>query len=369
LVRKILQWIFRAPLLWCIHRIGGSPVREIVHAKLSNLLRKIQTGKQAGGPRIPFDAANGRIVIMSDLHKGSGDAADDFRLAQNNYIAACYYYLQNDFTCIALGDVEELWENNIAQVIAAYEESISLEQKFIEKQQYYKVVGNHDLFWCNTPYFPGKWLRKMYGKKIPVFECMLLQMYGLQHQLEIFLTHGHQGDRTSDGNKFSKWFVANIWSKVQAYLDINPNSPSKDFLLRDRHNKMMYEWSAEQNNTVLITGHTHKPVFASRNHMETLTRNLETATRNNDTALVEKLNTEIAKRKQEYITNEAFILKKPSYFNTGCCCFEDGDMTLIELADQKIQLVKWTEKNGEPERFVLQEMELEELGAALNKTT
>lgn len=33
----------------------------------------------------------------------------------------------------------------------------------------------------------------------------------------------------------------------------------------------------------------------------------------------------------------------PSYFNTGCCRFEDGDITGIELAEGEIRLIKWAE--------------------------
>ena len=49
---------------------------------------------------------------------------------------------------------------------------------------------------------------------------------------------------------------------------------------------------------------------------------------------------------------------KPSYFNTGCCCFSDGDITGIEIADGCIKLIKWSEEKG---REVLEERGLEEL--------
>jgi hypothetical protein len=49
---------------------------------------------------------------------------------------------------------------------------------------------------------------------------------------------------------------------------------------------------------------------------------------------------------------------KPVYFNTGCCCFSDGDMTGIEIADGCIRLIKWSGKNG---REVLEEKRLVEL--------
>jgi predicted phosphodiesterase len=341
--------------------MSSSPVKERVHQRLSYLLKEINAGNKSLGPTLCINSSTDKIIVMSDLHKGSGNDADDFKTAEPNYTAACYYYLQNEFTYIALGDIEELWENNIIQVVANNENTIALEKAFLDKDRFYKVIGNHDLFWRNTPFFAAKWLKQMYGKIISVHEGLLLKATIGNKTLDIFLTHGHQGDKTSDGNKFSKWFVANVWSKVQAFLDINPNTPAQDFLLRDKHNKMMYDWSTEQQNTILITGHTHKPVFASQNHIEKLQQDIAKAKEENNTALLEKLNLELIKKMQEYISAEPFSLKKPSYFNTGCCCFSDGDITAVEIENNCIRLVKWGTTNKETDRYVLQEINLMEL--------
>ena len=52
---------------------------------------------------------------------------------------------------------------------------------------------------------------------------------------------------------------------------------------------------------------------------------------------------------------------KPSYFNTGCCCFSNGDITGIEIADGYIRLIKWSVVGGKTVRELLEEKELEEL--------
>jgi predicted phosphodiesterase len=364
--RRCIQFLFRKPLLWILSKFNGKPDVSKIQSKLSSLLKQIMSGDKSLGLKLTINTSEDKFIIMSDLHKGSGNDADDFTQAQNNYVAACYYYLQNDFTYIALGDIEELWKNNIVQVVANNENTIELERKFIEKDKFIKVIGNHDLYWRNTPFFANKWLKKMYGKCIDVHEGVVLSTKINESNLTIFLTHGHQGDKTSDGNKFSKWFVANIWSKVQDYLDININSPSKDFLLRDKHNRMMYDWSAMQKNTILITGHTHKPVFASTNHMEKLNKDLLIAKSKNDIILTENLTLEITKKQQEYIITEAFSLKKPSYFNTGCCCFADGDITIIEIENNTIKLVKWGETSGESNRYILQELNFNDIVNVLN---
>ena len=52
---------------------------------------------------------------------------------------------------------------------------------------------------------------------------------------------------------------------------------------------------------------------------------------------------------------------KPVYFNSGCCCFSDGDITGIEIADGSIRLIKWKESDQASKRIVLQEKSLKAL--------
>ena len=51
----------------------------------------------------------------------------------------------------------------------------------------------------------------------------------------------------------------------------------------------------------------------------------------------------------------------PSYFNSGCCCFDDGDITGIEIAEGYIRLIRWQAKDNVPKREVLEEIKLSEL--------
>ena len=118
----------------------------------------------------------------------------------------------------------------------------------------------------------------------------------------------------------------------------------------------MYEWSAEKNNPWLITGHTHQPVFASLTHLERLFKQFQEALNKNDKEGEETLRKDIRLREREFTTvSMDYMNMKPSYFNTGCCCFSDGDITGIELADGEIRLVKWSEGRG---REVLEKMKV-----------
>ncbi len=56
---------------------------------------------------------------------------------------------------------------------------------------------------------------------------------------------------------------------------------------------------------------------------------------------ITRLQEEIAFRRQEYDhVSEDYLHLKPSYFNTGCCCFTDGDITGIEIEEGEIRLIK-----------------------------
>jgi hypothetical protein len=51
----------------------------------------------------------------------------------------------------------------------------------------------------------------------------------------------------------------------------------------------------------------------------------------------------------------------PSYFNTGCCCFSDGDITGIEITEGVIRLVKWDQEGKNVNRIILEEAQLDYL--------
>ena len=85
---------------------------------------------------------------------------------------------------------------------------------------------------------------------------------------------------------------------------------------------------------MLITGHTHVPVFASGRYYN---------------------------HPSNKIPGKEQHLIKPSYFNTGCCCFNDGDITGIEIENGYIRLIKWHEEDKTVSRKILEEKLLEDL--------
>ncbi len=393
-MRRLVQIILLKPILWASRKFASRPDRARIFQALSDLFRSIK--EEPGKKGVVLDLKkNTRIIVLSDQHRGAKNGADDFMKAEGSYLAALNYYFENKYQYISLGDSEELWENTLMQVKKHNTITFEAEKKFIlQENRFFKVFGNHDLYWDNSP-IAMQQLKAIYDKKVKVFEGIIIEkdnhgpkkaiqdkknpvadIFSLPKKkidpdilplascpLTIFLTHGHQGDASSDGNWFSKFFVANIWAPLQSYLRINPNTPAYDEDVKTAHNLIMYEWSAKFKNLVLITGHTHQPVFESLTHPERLYRQLGEAVKANNKAEADRIEQEIKKRGREYKTTPAqFLELRPSYFNSGCCCFRDGDITGIEITYEKVILVKWSlAKNRE----VLEEMALDKLQSLL----
>lgn len=359
-MRKFLQRLLNTWIIRMSNKFGSNPDRKRIHEALDKLYKTIDLSPGKRGPVFEVTDTD-KFIILSDQHKGARDDADDFTLAEKNYLKALGYYHQQDFHYINLGDSEELWENLLESVIKHNKDTFEAEKAFIAKNHFTKIFGNHDLYWDNDPLSQFN-LKRIYGEVIRIYEGAILRMPVGDRKLDIFLTHGHQGDLQSDGNWFSKWFVSTIWAPLQSYLQINLNTPAYDNQLKTAHNTLMYDWVITKKNIALITGHTHQPVFASLTHLERIYVKLNKAKEEKNASDLAFLNNELRKRIKEGDKAPLFGKYKPGYFNSGCCCFSDGDITGIEIADGLIRLIKWSyHKNGIPERILLEEMKISDL--------
>lgn len=364
-MRRFLRSILLKPVLWASAKFSSRPEKQKVFESLSKLIDRITAKEGDKGPVISFDLHEGRFIIFSDQHKGARDGADDFAMAAPNYLAALDYYFTEEYTLINLGDSEELWENSLGKVRKFNQKNLEAEKRFLQQKRFIKIFGNHDLYWDNDPL--AWWqLKAIYGEKLKVYEAVLLSTMIYNRRLDIFCTHGHQGDAQSDGNWFSKFFVAKIWAPLQAYLRINPNTPAYNAEKKSLHNSIMYEWSLLQENMLLVTGHTHQPVFGSLTLLERLYRQFQQAGAAGDTGRQNELKNEIRKREKEFsAVSIDYMTMRPSYFNSGCCCYSDGDITGIEIAGGCIRLIKWTLPGQVSHREILEEMPLAELAGQL----
>lgn len=329
-MRKLLYFLLRRPLTW-LAQFTGSPDKEAVFRSLGRLY-KSSDKKKGRVITLNMGEVGDKYIVFSDQHKGNGDNGDDFRNSEANYIAALNHYRKQGYIFINLGDSEELWKYQAEKVLPECKDSFAAEAAFQAGNNYIKVFGNHDVMWKNNMDVE-RLLKPYFAMPLPVYEAVLLKTIVNSKPLNIFLTHGHQGDTMSDNNPLSTWLVAHLWAPLQRYLNINVNAPSTDSTLRNKHNRIMYQWSSNRKNVLLITGHTHQPVFASGRYSNHPSNQFDTPE----------------------------TTPRPTYFNTGCCCFSDGDITGIEIADGHIRLVKWYDEGTASFRKVLEEKTLGDL--------
>ena len=334
-MRALLQKILRPFFIWLAEKFSAAPKQAAVFKSLSNLYNTITSKDSSRGIVVNIDSAINKFIIFSDQHKGTKNFDDDFENNEANYITALQYYFEQNFSFINLGDAEELWKNKPEEVIIAYPNALKAESVFNAAKKYYRTFGNHDLLWKNNLDVTLH-LKNIFDESLAVYEGIVLRTTNSNHPaIDIFLTHGHQGDKMSDNNAFSTWIIAHIWAPIQRFLRLNINTPANDFSLRNKHNRLMYEWSSQRKNLLLITGHTHKPVFASGKYAPSLLHTINTQDDDENT--------------------------KPGYFNTGCCCYNDGDITGIEIENGSMRLIKWHNKNGVADRIILEEKSLSDL--------
>jgi predicted phosphodiesterase len=360
-MRKFLQGLLTNPVIDLANKWSSRPDKKRVNKALTDLYENINNDPGKKGLVIPFDSNKDKFIVLSDQHKGARDGSDIFAKAEKNYIAALDHYQKEKFFYINLGDSEELWENLFVTVKKHNKATFEKERQFLKRDAFVKIFGNHDLYWDNDPLREVS-LMQIYGQPVKIYEGIILKTTVNKKPLEIYMTHGHQGDLQSDGNWFSKWFVSDIWAPFQSYLRINPNTPSTNDSLKTSHNQMMYEWSSKRKNTLLITGHTHQPVFRSLTQLESLYEKLAVAKKSQNREAIEQLNKQINDLHLKSNKEPNFNGYLDTYFNSGCCCFDDGDITGIEIEGEYIRLIKWRYKGTkESERVVLEESKLVDL--------
>jgi hypothetical protein len=306
--------------------------------------------------RPPVEVNELRAVVFSDHHRGSGDGADDFRRCEEAYAAALGWYLEQGYELWLVGDVEELWENRAVHVMKRYEDILALEYQF--RDRLWRFYGNHDMAWKRqrdveedlARYVPGTQVRE--ALKLVITD-------GGEPLARLFLVHGHQGTIDS-GNllvvPFSRFVVRFGWGTLQRARGFANTSPATDAVLRGKHDRAMATWADRHpERIVLLAGHTHHPVFPGQLPPDRAAEAREAERRYRDSQnsgqdlSAPRAAHELARvRKVRAEPHDPIDLERPSYFNSGCCSFGDGDVTGLEFSDGRVRLVRWLDNNGNP---------------------
>jgi len=338
--------------------------------------KDIATGFEAAlkraesGPTLEWDLEGLRVVVFSDLHRGRKDGADDFLRCKPTYHRALGYYLEQEYTLVVLGDSEEMWEcRRPKAVLRSYPDSFDLEGEFHSKGRFFKVYGNHDDYW-DKPSVVEKLLYDWFpGLQIP--ESLMVSLRSDSKELgRLFLVHGHQGTTFSDRHrKWGRLVVRYLVAPAQRLAKIRATTAARDHKLRKKHEIAMYKWVAGKDGLVLITGHTHHPVFESRPHTAVLDHEFRKLEDKYEHLPAEALNRDevresLAKAraelewyraKEDGYTFDLGSQQRPCFFNTGCCSFASGDITGLEIEDGEIRLVKWSTDHADPDKRFLKD--------------
>lgn len=332
--------------------------------------------RRAEGLRVTLDAATDRYIFLSDLHRGADNGADDFRRTERALNAALAYYNRLGYTLVLIGDVEELWEERPTAAVKAHARSYGLEVPFHKAGRYIRIWGNHDDEW-QYPARVHTFLDPVYGPPaVQVHESLLIDVVDGDTSLgSLFVVHGHQGDAPSDRwSWLSRLVIRYLWRPFQRLTGASASTPATSWDLSHKLNRAIYAWAARQPGVVLIAGHTHRPVFRSLSHAAQIAEELARleseahvpptpAQLEAQALLLAKLewiradepsaSARTASARTGPDDEDGYELAKPCYFNSGACCYEDGDITGLEIAAGEIRLIRWPDEAGDAEPHVL----------------
>ena len=276
-------------------------------SRVGRALDRVLGSRRPQTLRIEREAGSLRLVILSDQHKGRRDGADDFARCEQAYRAALEHYRTGSFELAILGDSEELWESYPRTVFGAYRETLAAEAGFARDTGYgyLRVWGNHDDLWRTRVPARRYFGALAAGRGFP--EGIVLTVVDRTRDVgACLLVHGHQG--TLDGDLLApvaRFLTRHLYRHLQRLLRIPASTPASDFSIRDRHERMLQRWVARRPGLLLVTGHTHRALFAGG-------------------------------------AAEAAEGAPARVFNAGCCSYSDGSITGLELAASEVRLVRWT---------------------------
>ena len=227
-----------------------------------------------------------KYALISDCHRGTGSSNDNFLKNQNLYYAALQHYYRMGYTYIELGDGDELWENrNMQQIMEAHGNVFWLLSHFQEQGRLYMLYGNHDMVKKNQRYTKKKcsachccfedhpdYKDRSFLSDITFYPGLILEnhlspsrrnsMEAAIPPLDLYLTHGHQTDLfNSTLWRLSRFLVRYLWKPLERFGVLDPTSAAKNYTRKDKAEKRLHHW-AEQENHILVTGHTHRPTLS-----------------------------------------------------------------------------------------------------------
>jgi UDP-2,3-diacylglucosamine pyrophosphatase LpxH len=295
-----------------------------------------------------LDISNGgKVLIISDLHMGSGSRDD---LYYNGDMLTCLleeYYFKNGWILILNGDIEELHGYSLDTIRERWAGLFRVFNLFSAENRLYKIIGNHDEQLIHSRAYP----------------------YTLYNVIKIetgvvpaYVYHGHQLSIIySNFNNLFAFGVRHILKPFGIKNITGVRNPHKRFSIE----KKAYAFSLK-NHCLSIIGHTHRPLFESLGRFDYIKFEIERLCQdypvargedrvrieNEVTALKKELGKLKRKERQDAIRQSLYgdELPVPCLFNSGCAISKKG-LDAIEISNKDISLIYWFE-TGKSKKFV-----------------
>jgi len=294
-------------------------------------------------------SGGGKVLIVSDLHMGTGTRDD---LHHNGEMLTCVleeYYFKNGWILVLNGDIEELQKYSINGIREKWAGLYRVFSLFADENRLFKLVGNHDELL----------LSKRYDFYVYPLHTVIKIETGI---VSAFVYHGHQlSGIYANFNGLLGFLVRYILKPFGIKNITSARSPYKRFKIE----KKAYAFSLK-NNCLSIIGHTHRPLFESLGRFDYIKFELERLCRDYPASVGEErsrieneviaLRKELGKLKRKErrdVFRQSLYgdeLPVPCLFNSGCALGKKG-MNAIEITHEDIALIYWFTK-GKSKKFV-----------------
>jgi predicted phosphodiesterase len=287
-----------------------------------------------------------KYVVYSDFHVADKKPQDRFKRNETVAVESLNYYRQNGYSVILLGDIEDFHRVDSADILKKYEQSLYQALRAFPPEKVHRVFGNHDIEWSLTdPIFPDR-------------EAFAVEAIKLGEN--IILTHGHQVEEFYEKDLHIVRVFATLARLKENIL--GPKNKYSFTRLPGEKDKIYADW-AIKNKKILICGHTHNPICASRSifgwvdiKIQTLDAEIREAKSAGDKSKVK----ELKKRRLWFDNRKKFTERRIEvgikytdldpensyYFNPGGGIYFEG-ITDIEIDGNIIRLVHWWNEHNQ----------------------
>jgi hypothetical protein len=205
-----------------------------------------------------------RYVVAADLRMGDGGKKDEFaRSGKAAYAVLGGWYLEKGYTLVLDGDIEDLRNFWIKDILAAWPRMYALFDAFSDKGRLRKIVGERDLTLLRLRSYPYEL-------------CHGLRLDG--ERGSILLTHGHQASTPFAGKDYLSDYMQR-WTYSSGHLKAAAFDP--DGRERFKTERRLHR-AASRLGIALIEGHTRRPLFESMTNRDSVRREVERLLREGD---------------------------------------------------------------------------------------